>query len=100
MILKERQTGIGIPAYTNRTRVWPYGIGWKYDHKRPTSGLSRSHTRDPYLKLRCIYFLREDYLNTYLDKLGPKVTIEIQTRPLLETGEKLRGINIDLGHGS
>jgi hypothetical protein len=26
--------------------------------------------------------------------------MEIQTRPLLETGEKLWGINIDLGHGS
>jgi hypothetical protein len=39
-------------------------------------------------KLRCIYFLREDYLNTNLDKLGPKVMIEIQTRPLLETGKK------------
>ena len=60
----------------------------------------KTRTRDPCLKLRCIYFLREDYLNTYLDKLGPKVTMEIQTRPLLETGEKLRGINIDLGHGS
>ena len=48
----------------------------------------RTHTRDPCLKLVYIYFLREDYLNTYLDKLGPKVTMEIQTRPLLETGEK------------
>jgi hypothetical protein len=47
-----------------------------------------------------IYFLREDHLNTYLDKLGPKVTIEIQTHLRLETGEKFQGINIDLGHGS
>jgi hypothetical protein len=37
-----------------------------------------------------IYFLREDHLNTYLDKLGPKVTIEIQTHLRLETGENFR----------
>jgi hypothetical protein len=45
-------------------------------------------------------FLREYYLNTYLDKLGPKVTMEIQTRLRLETREKFQGINIDLGQGS
>jgi hypothetical protein len=48
----------------------------------------------------CIYFLWEYYLNTNLDKLGPKVTMEIQTRPRLETGGKFQGININLGHGS
>jgi hypothetical protein len=60
----------------------------------------KEHVLNPFLKLVYIYFLREDHLNTYLDKLGPKVTVEIQTHLRLETGEKFQGINIDLGHGS